>query len=51
MEYKIEEACLEDVDALMELMDQARRTVEDPDWFVADDADYIRKHFQAIIWF
>jgi ribosomal protein S18 acetylase RimI-like enzyme len=46
MKFKIEMAKHEDIEQIKMLMQSARATIEDPDWFVEDDEMYIRRHIR-----
>ena len=44
MEFIIRKAQKEDLPGIMKIMEEARRDSEHPDWFVADDENYVREH-------
>ena len=44
--FKIRRAGEADVPEIMTIMDEARFDTAHPDWFVADDEEYIREHLQ-----
>lgn len=46
MEFLIRKADEKDVPEIMEHMEEARADLLHPDWFVASDEDYIRKHLK-----
>lgn len=47
MEFIIRRAEEEDLPGIMSIMEEARNNPQHPDWFMADDADYIREHLQG----
>lgn len=47
MDFVIRRAVLEDLDGIMDIMEEASASMEKPEWFVADDADYIREHIEG----
>lgn len=44
MDFIIRKADSSDIGGIMELMEDARCNAEHPDWFVADNEDYVREH-------
>ena len=44
MDFRIRRASLNDVDGIMEIMEEARCNTEHPDWFAADDAEFVKGH-------
>lgn len=44
MEFNIRKAVPGDVGAIMEIMEEGKATIENQEWFVADDEVYIREH-------
>lgn len=44
MDINITVAEMEDLDEIMEMMTTARDTVENPDWFVEDNREYVKRH-------
>ena len=47
MEFIFRRAVQKDVDGIMEVMKEAKESLAHPEWFVADDAEYIRNHLQG----
>lgn len=43
-EFLIRKARLQDVDGIAAVMEEAKQTMENPDWFVADDRRWIESH-------
>ena len=47
MEFKIRRAGNEDISGMMRVMEEARENPGHPDWFVADDEEYIQDHLDG----
>lgn len=46
MDFRIRQASLNDIDGIMEIMEEARCNTEHPEWFVADDAEFVKAHLE-----
>lgn len=47
IQFVIRRAEEADIPEIMQIMDEAKSDISHPEWFVADDEDYIRKHLQG----
>lgn len=47
MDFVIRRAVSSDVSGIMELMEEARCNTEHPDWFFADNEEFVRKHLDT----
>lgn len=47
MEFTIKKAVAEDVDGIMAVMEEAKNSQEHPEWFVADDEAFVRRHLSG----
>ena len=46
MEFVIRRAEISDLKGIMQVMDEARENPVHPDWFVADDEEFVREHLE-----
>ena len=46
MEFIIRKAQASDVAGIMSVMEEARRNTLNPEWFVADDEEFVREHLE-----
>lgn len=47
MDFLIRRAVSSDVNGIMELMEEARCNTEHPDWFFADNEEFVRRHLDT----
>ena len=46
MDFRIRKADEQDLPGIMHIMEEAKHNPQHPDWFMADDQDYVRDHLQ-----